>query len=65
MRLTSKTSSEETDILRLVPQCAYRCIPEDTTRALLFKDPISTNQCNVIKIVTAVIEKIDNLFEPI
>jgi hypothetical protein len=51
IRPTEKAGLKDIIISRLDPHCAYRCFPEDTAHAILFRDALSMTYRNLIKIV--------------
>jgi hypothetical protein len=54
----SEAIFEKIEILLFSPSGTYRCFPENTTCALLFREMVSKNYWNPNKIVGAVFEKI-------
>jgi hypothetical protein len=57
-----KNTCDITDILHLGPQCMYYYFPDDTTYGVLFWEMVLISNWNLIKIITAICERVTICF---
>jgi hypothetical protein len=56
------TESMKNQHFKFWPQCAYNCFPEDTTCIVLFREMVSKNYRNLIKVVRALFKRVTIIF---